>query len=182
MKRKVLIGLAVVAALLASFILYANLVLNKRSPAHSVAFSQGGLDFSLTYHRPYKKGRLIFGEKAAGALVPFGQYWRLGANESTEITFPRKVSFAGKPALAGTYRMYAIPGPQTWQVVLNSELGKWGAFEPDRSKDVLVVEVPAEAAAGETEQFTISAAAAPPGAQLEFLWDKTAVHVPIALL
>ena len=115
-------------------------------------------------------------------MVPFGKYWRLGANDATEITIGKKVSFAGKPVEAGKYRMYAIPGPKTWQVVLNSELGKWGAFEADHAKDVLTVEVPADAAPAETEQFTISLTGQPPGAQLDFVWDKTAVHVPIAPL
>ena len=78
--------------------------------------------------------------------------------------------------------MYAIPGPQTWQVVLNSEVGKWGAFAADRSKDVLSVEVPAGAAPAETEQFTISLNGEPAAARMDFIWDKTAVHVPIAPL
>jgi hypothetical protein len=182
MKRKLLIGLAAFLALIVALALYVVLVGNKRSPVQTIAFNQGGLDVKVTYCRPYKKGRLIFGEKDAGALVPFGKYWRLGANGATEISFAKKVSFSGKPVEAGTYRMYAVPGPKTWQVVLNSQIGKWGFSEADHTKDVLTIEVPADAAPAETEQFTISLTGQPPAAQMDFVWDKTAVHVPIAPL
>jgi hypothetical protein len=182
MKRKFLIGLGAIVALFVGLFLYGALVANKRSPQQTVSVSQGGVDLKVTYCRPYKKGRLIFGEKAAGALVPFGQYWRLGANAATEISFSKKVSFSGKPVEAGSYRMYAVPGPKTWRVVLNSGLGKWGAFEADPAKDVLAVEVPADVAAAETEQFTISLTGEASSARMDFVWDKTAVHVPIAAL
>lgn len=41
----------------------------------------------VVYSRPYKRGREnIFGTKESEALVPFGEIWRTGANEATEIT------------------------------------------------------------------------------------------------
>jgi hypothetical protein len=182
MKRKLLYGLGAFLALVIGLLLWVVLVGNKRSPAQTVALSQGGVDYKVTYCRPFKKGRLIFGENDAGAVVPFGKYWRLGANAATEITFSKKVSFSGKPVEAGRYRMYAVPGAKTWRVVLNSELDKWGAREADHAKDVLTVEVPADAAAAEAEQFTISLTGEGAGTRMDFVWDKTAVHVPIAAL
>lgn len=152
----------------------------KVSPPATAELSQGNLDAKVTYCRPYKKGRLIFGEKAAGAVVPFGRYWRLGANAATQITFGKSVQFAGKPVSAGTYRMYAVPGPTTWKVVLNSELGKWGAREADHDKDVLSVEVPVETAATPSEQLTIGFVPDGANAKMELAWDTTAVHVPLA--
>ncbi len=149
------------------------------SPHDTVTYSQGGLDIKVTYSRPYKKGRLIFGEKSAGALVPFGKYWRLGANAATEITLSKNVQLAGKPLLAGTYRMYAIPGATTWKIVLNSQTGKFGYFEPDHEKDVLSVEVPAETGVDSVEQFTIRLSGEPSAARVEFVWDTTVVRVPV---
>jgi hypothetical protein len=179
-KKKILIGLGVFLVLIAGSAAYVLLVANKRSPQDTVSFSQGGVDAKVVYCRPYKKGRLIFGEKTAGALVPFDEYWRLGANDATQITFAKGVSFAGKPVNAGTYWMYAIPGAKTWKVVLNSETGKWGARPADTAKDVLSVEVPAEAMPNPVEQFTISFASESPGAQMDFVWDTTRVRVPLA--
>ena len=45
-----------------------------------------------------KKERVIFGE-----LVPYGQDWRLGANEATEVTFYQAVEIGGTYLGAGTY-------------------------------------------------------------------------------
>lgn len=182
MKRKLLIGLAVLLSLVVAFVLYGVLIGSKKSPAQTVTLNQGGVELKVTYCRPFKKGRLIFGAKDAGPVVPFGQPWRLGANAATEITFGKKVSFSGKPVEAGTYRMYAVPGPNSWQVVLNSETGKWGAFAADPAKDVLSVTVPSGVAPAETEQFTINLTGEPAAARMDFAWDKTVVHVPIAPL
>jgi hypothetical protein len=178
MKKKILIGLGLVVVLLVALAAWTVLVGNKRSPVATVTHSAGGVDASVVYCRPFKKGRLIFGEKSAGALVPYGQYWRLGANAATEITFAKAVSFAGKPVNAGTYRMYAIPGATSWKVVLNSELG-WGAAEADHSKDILSVELPVEVTPP-TEQFTVSFAGEPTGTKMELAWDSTLVRVPLA--
>src|SRR5262245_4037499 len=126
--KKILIGIGALVVLFAAFIGYRIATTGKASPAATAQLSQGGLDIQVSYCRPSKKGRLIFGEKEAGALVPFGKYWRLGANAATEISFSKDVTFAGKPVRAGRYRMYAVPGATSWKVVLNSEVGKWGAF------------------------------------------------------
>jgi hypothetical protein len=178
MKKKILIGLGVLVFLVVASGAWVVLIGNKRSPPATVTHAQGGLDVRVVYCRPYKKERLIFGEKSAGALVPYGSYWRLGANAATEITFAKNVSFAGKPVSAGTYRMYAVPGASAWKVVLNSELGMWGAREANHDKDLLSVEVPVQTGPG-LEQFTISFADGPSGAEMVFAWDTTVVRVPL---
>lgn len=172
MKRIVLSVVAVLVLLIAGYATWAVLVGNKRSPKDTV--KSDTLATTVTYCRPYKKGRVIFGDK--DALVPYGKYWRLGANAATTITFAKDVSFGGKDVKAGTYSMYAVPGAQTWKVVLNSDADRWGAAESDHDKDVLSVDASADNAAPETEQFTISFADT-----MVFAWDKTRVSVPIAV-
>lgn len=179
MIKKVLAGIGGVLLLVALVIVYRVRTTPPASPPDTVTYSQGGLDIKISYSRPFKKGRAIFGEKSAGALVPFGQYWRLGANAATEITLSKAVQFAGKPLAAGSYRMYAIPGATMWKVVLNSQLGKFGFFEPSRDKDVLTVEVAPETVATSLEQFTIAVSGEPSAAKLDLAWDTTVVHIPI---
>ncbi|MBX7127621.1 MAG: DUF2911 domain-containing protein, partial [Cyclobacteriaceae bacterium] len=156
------------------------LVGNKRSPEQLVSAQLAGTEVKVTYCRPFKKGRLIFGEEAASALVPYGKYWRLGANASTEISFSKDVQFGDKPVQAGTYRMYAIPGAQSWTVALNSELGQWGALEPDYTKDVTRIEVPVNANP-ELEQFTLTLTPDSAAVNMDFAWDQTIVRVPIGV-
>ena len=45
----------------------------------------------VVYSRPQKAGRTIF-----GSLVKYGEVWRLGANEATEIEFFKNVKIGGK--------------------------------------------------------------------------------------
>jgi hypothetical protein len=178
MKKKILIGLAILVGAFVLFVIYANLF--PASPPKTASISDRGLDVSVKYSAPFKKGRVIFGEEKDKALQPYGKYWRLGANAATEITFSKNVNFAGKPVNAGTYRMYAIPGAASFQVALNSEAGVFFAVrEPDYAKDVLKVDVPVTAAPAETEQFTINFASDSTGVNMNFLWDKIQVTVPI---
>ncbi len=96
------------------------------SPHESV----NGQDISVRYGRPYKKGRIIF-----GSLVPYGKVYRCGADSATTITFDKDANFGGKPVKAGTYTFFVIPNEQSWTIILNSQLGQWGAFDYDKYKD-----------------------------------------------
>jgi len=196
------------AILLATWIVYRGYRIattRSHSPAETINFSYKDLDINVTYCRPYKKGRVIFGEakdrawlpkgkfwtdgfraltglpRTTGALVPNGKYWRLGANNATEVSFNKNINFAGKPVNAGRYRMYAVPNHDSWLITLNSELGKFGYHEPDHSLDVVTVDVPVEIAPRETEQFTISFDNDSSGAEMNFIWDKTLVRVPLGI-
>lgn len=179
MKKKILIGLAILVLGYLAFFLYGVLTTRSHSPCETKQVSHQGLDVKVVYCRPYKKDRLIFGEEKDKALVPYGKYWRLGANEATEITFNKDVTFAGKAVTAGSYRMYAVPSAQSWQLTLNSELGKFGYFEPNYALDVLKVDVPVGAAPSETEQFTIALEPDSAGIKMNFVWDNVQVQVPL---
>lgn len=179
MLKKILLGIGGLLLVGALIFVYRVRTTPPKSPPDTVTYSQGGLDIKISYSRPFKRGRVIFGEKSAKALVPFGEYWRLGANAATEITLSKAVQVAGKPLAAGSYRMYAIPGATMWKLIFNSEIGKFGFWEPNRDKDVLTVEVAPETAAAPVEQFTIAVSGEPTAAKLDFSWDTTVVHVPI---
>ncbi len=181
MKKKIYIGLAALLVIIVGVVLYGALVVSKRSPIKTTTYNEQGLDIKVVYCQPNKKGRLIFGEEKDGALQPYGKYWRLGANAATEITFSKDISFAGTPVKAGTYRMYAVPGPTSFKVALNSELGVYfGITEPDYTKDVLKVEIPTQSAP-ETEQFVINFSSDASGVNMDFVWDKMMVRVPISI-
>ncbi|NOS55814.1 MAG: DUF2911 domain-containing protein [Cyclobacteriaceae bacterium] len=180
MLKKILIGVGIVLVAIVGFLVYSNLF--PKSPPTTKVFSENGLNINVAYSQPFKKGRLIFGEEKDGALQPYGKYWRLGANAATEITFNKDINFSGKPVKAGSYRMYAVPGAESFQISLNSELGVFlGVREPDYSKDVLKVDVPVIQSPTETEQFTINFARDSTGVNMDFVWDKIIVRVPITV-
>jgi hypothetical protein len=181
MMKKILIGVAIVLLAIVAFFAY-NFMFPK-SPATTASYSDKGLDIKVTYSQPSKRGRLIFGEEKDGALQPYGKYWRLGANAATEITFNKDVTFAGQTVGAGSYRMYAVPGATSFKVKLNSETGVYiAAGEPDYTKDVLTVEIPVQDAPVETEKFVINFTSDSTGVNMDFVWDKIMVRVPITAL
>ena len=175
----IIAGIVLVGLLLFGGLRLAMSNTKKHSPLEEVAYTLEDVHINVKYCRPFKKGRLIFGTEAAGALQPFGKYWRVGANEATEISLDKKVLFGGKPLEAGDYVLYAYPGESVWKIGLNSELGRWGYSEVDHSKDVMQVEVPSAESSQEIEQFTINFSDADSVAFMNLMWDKTKVAIPI---
>ena len=130
----------------------------------------------VTYSRPQKAGRTVFGE-----LVEYGKVWRLGANEATEIEFFSDVMIAGKSLSKGRYTMYAIPTTDKWVLIFNKETDIWGSFKYDEKKDVLRVEIPAQKLTEPVESFSISFNKATDGFELYAAWDNAAVTIPMKL-
>lgn len=142
---------------------------DKRKSPHDTLTAS---NIKVTYGRPYKKGRSIF-----GGLESYGKVWRTGADEATELTLTKDATVAGKQVKAGTYSLFTIPGQEEWTLILNSKLGQWGAYEYDKvkDKDVLKAKVKATHLNKAVEQFTIKTKT--DGLLLE--WDRSSVFVPI---
>ena len=71
-----------------------------------------------------KKNRI----KYSAVRVPYGEIWRTGANEATEVKFYADMSFGRKLVKAGTYVMHTIPGEKEWTIILNSKTDTWGSY------------------------------------------------------
>lgn len=182
MLKKVLIGLGIFALAAALLFIYANNRNRTLSPPGTVELDIANLHVEISYSRPSAKGRLIFGSEAEGALQPYGSYWRLGANEATEITVSQDVTFNGVPLKAGTYSLYAIPGEDSFKIGVNSELGYWGAFEPDYDQNLFITEVPVIPLSTPVEQYTIRIEKGPDnGALIYFEWSDVQLAVPIGI-
>ena len=181
MKKKIFIGIGVVFLLFVLWVVYGLFIATPASPPTTATYNEGGLEIAVDYCQPSKKGRLIFGEERDGALQPYGEYWRLGANAATEITFNKDVTFGGKPIKAGSYRMYTVPGPNVFKVTLNSETGVFfGAAEPDYELDILTIEAPVQKLASEVEMFTIGFSTTDTGVIIDFTWDQTMFTIPVS--
>jgi len=182
MKLKTIILLTILGIVLigGGFIAYLMLTTRSHSPAEKLEYTDGDVQLSADYCRPYKKERLIFGEESDGALLPFGKYWRTGANEATEVDINKEITINGEKLAAGRYRFYTVPGKDNWTIAFNNELSKWGYSEPDYNQDVLVFEVPSQKIGQVIEQFTISASKNGENSmELVLAWDQTQVKIPI---
>ena len=105
----------------------------------------------VLYSRPLKKDRTLFGE-----LIPFGEDWRLGANEASEITFFQSVEIGMVRIAPGTYTMFAEPhSASKWTFKLSSERFIGGAKNRDTSKDIVHVDIPVVQVPNSRESFAI---------------------------
>jgi len=175
---KILLGLLAMVIIIASYLLYGTFI-NPKSPRDTVTLIQEDLTLEVDYSQPFKKDRLIFGNDADGALVPYGTYWRLGANFATTFETNKEISFAGRPLAAGKYRVYAVPEKDHWVITLNSEFGSFGYTEPDYEKDIMSVNIASAKLMTFVEQFTIDFVEGDDSLSLRFRWDTTSVSLPI---
>ncbi len=154
-----------------AFIATVALAQEKKAPLSPAVKSEGEF-VEVVYGQPSKKGRQIFGK-----LEPYGKVWRTGANKGTEVTFKKDVNFGGKSVKAGTYTVFTIPNETQWDVILNSELGQWGAYGYDKIKDknVAVVTVPVTKLTAPEEKLKIDAS----GKDFIISWDDVLVSVPL---
>lgn len=129
----------------------------------------------VIFSRPQKNGRTIFGE-----LLEYGQVWRLGANEATEIEFFQPVKIGDAKIKKGRYTMYCIPYPEKWTIILNKETDTWGSFKYDETKDIVRTDVPVQKQADLLDSFVMSFEKIPTGASLIIAWDNIKVALPIS--
>lgn len=127
----------------------------------------------VLYSRPQTRDREIFGK-----LVPYGEVWRTGANEATEITFYEDMMVGGKRIKKGTYTLFTIPEENKWTIILNNSTNIWGAYDYHVEKDVARITVPVKKAKNPIEALSMSFEPIPNGAKLYIGWDDRYVEVP----
>ena len=128
----------------------------------------------VIYSRPQKNNRVIFGE-----LVEYGNVWRLGANEATEIEFFKNVKIGNTKVKKGRYTLYSIPKTDKWTLIINKETDTWGAFKYDQTKDLLRIDVPVEKQTDITEALVMQFEKSSSGANLIIVWEGVKVSLPI---
>lgn len=140
------------------------------SPAAEVKQTVGLTEISVTYSRPSKKKREIF-----GGLVPFNQMWRTGANKNTMITTDKMMIFGSDTLQPGTYAIFTKPAVGAWEVYFYTDTENWGTPENwDDSKVALKTPALESKMNDVTETFTIGFEnITSKGGDLTFTWDKT---------
>ena len=174
MKKKILYSLLAVIIFIFLFIIYT--VINPVSPLETISLKNTNI--SVTYSRPFKNDRLIFGEETDGALVPYGVYWRTGANKHTFIETDKTLIFGADSLSAGTYSIYTIPNSQSWDIFLNSEIYYLGINKPPSDSDIARFKVLTSQLFNPVEQFTINFSSDSISNYIDFSWDKTKVSLP----
>ena len=170
--RKIIAMLAVV---LANFMVEAQVKTPQSSPLAKVEQVVGLTTVQVEYSRPSAKGRTVYGD-----LVPFGKMWRTGANANTTISFSENVKIGGKELKKGKYAFYTTPKADSWDIIFYSDTNNWGLPENwDESKVALKTSVKPETLNKSVESFSIFLNNLSNDAGvLELSWERTMVSIP----
>jgi hypothetical protein len=122
------------------------------------------------------KGRKAVG----GTLVPYGQVWRLGADEATKLTTPVNLDIGGLAVPAGSYALFTIATKDGWTLLINKTPDQWGAFSYDKGQDLGGVPLKVSSTPSAVEQFTMAFEKKGDRAStLTLTWENTKASVDI---
>jgi hypothetical protein len=173
MKKKFIAG--IFAATISMMNVAGQVKMPSPSPVQTIKQDFGMGSIELTYSRPGAKGRKVFGD-----LVPNGKMWRLGANAATKIVFSDPVELDGKKLDSGTYVIYAIPGEENWEIIINKGLKNWGIDGYKETEDVIRFKVEPVKTKENTETLTMQFAnIKAESCELQLMWERKSISIPI---
>jgi hypothetical protein len=140
------------------------------SPKATVSQVVGLTTIGINYGRPTVRGRVIW-----GALVPYDEVWRTGADEASTILFSDPVTINDVSLPAGEYALFTIPGKSEWTIILSRNPKQYGAFKYNQAEDALRIAVkPQKAEFHERMTFSFPAVTLD-SVDIELCWEKVKV-------
>lgn len=132
----------------------------------------GSANLTVTYSRPAKRGRVIW-----GALVPWDQVWRLGADYATHLTTTADLTIGNHVLPAGRYTLWMLPSQHgESMLIINSRTNIFGTqYSPATD----VVRIPLERAPRREMVERLSLAVE--NDRLWIRWDDAEYSAPIAV-
>jgi hypothetical protein len=167
------------------------------SPAGTAQTQIGDTWIEITYSRPIKRGRDVFGSGAdygKGVLVGGATVWRAGANQSTRLNTQVPLVIGDKTVPAGEYSLFIdLTSPTEWTLIVSSYGAKksggdktpdtlWGSFGYKPDKDVARAPMTVATRSGSLDQLTwgfLDVTAE--GGKLFLAWDTTYATVPFTV-
>ena len=167
------------------------------SPAGTAQTQIGDKWIEITYSRPIKRGRDVFGSGADYGkllLANGATVWRAGANQSTRLNTEVPLVIGGKTVPAGEYSLFIeLKSPTEWTLIVSSYGAKksggdktpdtlWGSFGYKPDKDVARAPMTVSKNQASVDQLTwgfldVSAE----GGKLFLAWDTTNATVPFTV-
>lgn len=156
---------------------------------------QGGKWIELTYGRPIKRGRELWGtgENYGKQLYAGAPVWRAGADVTTRLLTEAPLTINGKALPAGEYSLFIDLKPNNWTFIVSNwpvqsrydpanKEALWGAYGYTPDKDILRAPMKLETLPHSIDQLTwnfIDMSDA--GGSLAITWDKTMASVPFTV-
>jgi hypothetical protein len=147
------------------------------SPHVKSTWTIDGANISITYGRPFLKGR------PETEVMPAGRPWRAGADEATILTTDKPLKLGSLSLQPGSYTLNAQPGESEWLLIVG-KLGakgeaQWGI---PYQKDLEIGRAPMKTSKGPSvEQLTIATDDTPAGGELRIEWGTVRAAVPFTV-
>jgi hypothetical protein len=153
---------------------------------------KGGKWIEITYGRPIKRGRNLFGGTGAdfGKTVnPDAPVWRAGANESTQLKTEVPLVINSKTIAPGTYTMFIDLKPNNWTLIVssfkaqtrydpNNTAETYGAYGYTPEKDVVRAPMTVSTLPFSVDQLTWEFTdMTDTNGKLTMMWDKMVASV-----
>jgi Protein of unknown function (DUF2911) len=146
----------------------------RASPHESVTGTIDGATLTVTYGRPYMRGRTIF-----GGLVPYGRVWCPGADEATVLDSTKPLRIVSLDVPAGPHTIWMLPTADQWTLVVSKEPSGFHT-RYNESADLGRIDLRKRALPAPVEQLTFAIDKNPdaPGGVLKMMWETTEVSAP----
>lgn len=155
----------------------------------------GGHWIDITYGRPIKRGRDLFGPSDYPDFLSDGaDVWRAGANVSTQLKNEVPIVMGGKTIAPGTYTVFIdLKVDDTWTLILSSwpaqttydEKNKaaiYGAYGYTPDRDVVRAPMQVEQLSHSFDQLSWQFLdMTDQGGRLAVIWDKKLASVPFTV-
>ena len=153
---------------------------------------EGGKWIEITYGRPLKRGRDVFGSGAdyGKATLIGAPIWRAGADVTTQLKTEVPLKIGTATVAPGAYTLFVDLKEHNWTFVVsslpaqakydpNEKVAVWGAYNYTPAKDVVRVTMKLETLPHSQEQLSWSFVdMTPTGGTIALSWDKTQALVP----
>jgi DUF2911 family protein len=165
------------------------------APGSTAPSYQGGKWIEITYGRPIKRGRDLWGSGAdyGKKLMDTAPVWRAGANQTTRLKSEVPLVISGKTIAAGEYDVFIDLKPNAWTFILSTwpiqttyepsnTSALWGSIGYTPDKDVLRAPMTLTSLPFSVDQLTWNFVdMTSTGGKLAIMWDKTAASVAFAV-
>jgi hypothetical protein len=146
------------------------------SPPARTSVTINGKKLLIAYSSPRIRGRKIM-----GGLVPYGQWWRTGADNATTFQTDADLDLGGLKVPKGIYTIYTLPGATEWQLIVNKQTGQWGT-EYNQRQDLGRVKMHLAQTPALVDSFKIELLSTGGNkGLLKMTWERTDVSVPFVV-
>lgn len=156
---------------------------------------QGGKWIEMTYGRPIKRGRDLWGSGAdyGKPMLVGAPVWRAGANVSTRLKTEVPIVIGGKTIAPGEYSLFIDVKPNNWTFIVSTwaaqknfdpanKTALWGAYGYTPAKDVARAQMKLDTLPVSFEQLSWQFAdVSDAGGTLVLSWDKVMASVPFTV-